>query len=214
MNKQIRIVLLVACVFSLDTAAQGYAEATPEQKKVMLEKITASTKQLKSLVCDFEQTKELSILNEKMVSKGKMFYRSDNCVRWEYTSPYTYTFVFNNNKVLMQTGNNRSVIDVKSNNLFQEIVKIMISSINGSGLTDSKSFSTRFFQGTKGWMVALTPQQKEVKQMFSLIKLYFNLTDYSVDCVCMEEKNGDQTIIQLSKKQTNERIENDMFRVD
>jgi len=194
--------------------AQEFTPATPEQKTIMLEKITTAAKQIKSLVCEFEQTKELVGLNEKVLSKGTMYYRYDRCVRWEYHTPYPYTFVFNNHKMLMQTDSHRTVMDVKSNKLFHSIVNIMISGMNGSGLTDTKNFEAQFYRSNRGWMVALTPLQKDVKQLFSAIKLFFNATDYAIDTVCMEEKSGDATTIRLLKKQVNEKIDAEKFRVD
>jgi outer membrane lipoprotein carrier protein len=202
---------LIAC---MNICAQPLAPATKEQQQLMLEKIEASSKKMKSLICDFEQTKELSILNEKMVSKGKMYYRQENCLRWEYVSPYTYTFVLNDNKILMQTGKSRNVMDVKSSKLFQEVVKMMVNSINGNGLTDIKNFTAAYYWSGKEWKITLTPLQKEVKKMFSVIELTFNVKDYTVDQVKMNEPNGDTTLIRLSGKQFNLKIEDEKFAID
>jgi outer membrane lipoprotein carrier protein len=214
MNKHTLTLTLLLCLSVLHLSAQEYTEATPDKRQEMQEKITSSTKKLKSLTCDFEQIKDLSLLNEKMTSTGRMYYQ-DNRVRWEYLSPYTFTFVFNNNKIMTITGASRNVIDVKSNNLFQEIVKIMISCMNGSGLGDTKNFNPKFFTNPKGeWMVTLTPQQKDVKRMFSLIKLFFNPKDYSVEAVAMEENNGDTTLIRLINKEINAKINDSLFSLD
>jgi outer membrane lipoprotein-sorting protein len=215
-NKTLFSILFLLLASSL-VFSQSYEEATPAQRQEMMEKITAATGRLVTLSCDFEQSKEMSMLNETMISGGRMYYRNDNRVRWEYTTPYAYTFVFSNNRIMMKSGTSKNVVDVNSNNLFQEIVKIMISCMNGSGLSDGKSFSPRFFRDNKGngsWMVALTPQQKEVRQIFSVIRLYFNSKDYSVDAVGMEEKNGDTTLIQLKHKRINEKIDDSLFSVD
>ena len=209
------ISLIIAWASIAVTSAQEYPEASPEQQKQMLARITEASSRMKSLACDFEQTKELSILNEKMTSKGKMYYRNDQCVRWEYSSPYAYTFVFNNNRILMmQADGTRSVTDVKSNNLFQEIVKIMISSIDGSGLKDSKSFTSKFFIAGNAPMVTLTPVRKDVRRMFATITLFFTAADYSVDTVVMEESNGDTTTIKLTGKRYNENLSPTLFAVD
>ncbi|MDR2495818.1 MAG: outer membrane lipoprotein carrier protein LolA [Tannerellaceae bacterium] len=213
--KKLVISLMIACAGIAHASAQEYREASPEQQKLMLERITQASARMKSLACDFEQTKELSILDEKMTSKGRMYYRNDRCVRWEYASPYAYTFVFNNNRILMmQADGKRSVTDVRSNNLFQEIVKIMISSIDGSGLTDSKSFTSTFFTGGNAPMVTLVPLRKDVRRMFASIKLFFTEADYSVDTVVMEESNGDTTIIKLTGKRYNENFSPSLFAVD
>jgi outer membrane lipoprotein carrier protein len=207
--------LAIVFIFNISLYAQNFVPATKEQQQLMLDKISASSAKMESLVCDFEQVKELSILNEKMVSKGKMYYRNDNCLRWEYASPYIYTFVLNDKKIMMQAENSRkNVIDVKSSRFFQEIVKIMMNGINGNGLKDVKSFSINYFWSEEQWRVNLVPLQKEMKKMFSSIRLTFNVKDYSVDKVEMEEQNGDMTTIRLSGKQFNKKIADEKFKVD
>jgi outer membrane lipoprotein carrier protein len=207
--------ILLASTLLHPVFAQEYVEATPAQRRQMQEQIAEATSRLSSLACDFEQTKEIAIMNEKMQSSGRMFYRRENCVRWEYTTPYAYTFIYNNNRIAMQTEAGRSVIDVRSNALFQSIVKIMISSMNGSGMTDNKSFTPRFYiDGSGRRMVSLTPVQKDVRKMFALIRLYFDGKDHSVETVVMEEPNGDATHIRLTNKRINEKIDDSRFTVD
>jgi outer membrane lipoprotein carrier protein len=208
------LLFIAAFIFGITLQAQQFVPATSGQQQFMLEKIEASSLKMESLVCDFEQTKKLSILNEKMVSKGKMYYRQDRCLRWEYLSPYRYTFILNDKKILMQTEKSRNVMDIKSNRLFQEIIKIMMSSINGNSLTDKKSFSAAYYWGEKEWKITFVPLQKELKKMFSLIELTLNLKDYTVDQVKMDESNGDFTLIRLSRKQFNLKIEDEKFAID
>jgi outer membrane lipoprotein carrier protein len=214
MKNKTLFLLTVAFVSGANLQAQQPVPATKEEQQFMLESIEASSAKMKTLVCDFEQTKELSLLNEKMISKGKMLYRQDRYLRWEYLSPYVYTFVLNDKKILMQTGNSRNVVDVKSNKLFQEAVKIMMSSVNGKGLMDTKNFSAAYYRGERAWKIILVPLQKEMKKIFSLIELTLNVADYTVDQVKMEEPNGDSTLIRLWNKQFNLHIDDEKFAVD
>ena len=208
------IFVFTALLFAVQTNAQKLVPATAEQKQYMLEKISAASAAMKSLICDFEQTKELSILSEKLVSKGKMYYRNDKRLRWEYLNPYTYTFMLNDKKILLKSESSKNVIDINSSRLFQEIVKIMMSGISGSGLSDVKSFQINYFYSENLWTVDLIPVQKDLKKMFSAVKLTFNLKDYSVDKVEMNETGGDTTVILLSNKQFNYAIENEIFMLD
>jgi outer membrane lipoprotein-sorting protein len=214
MNIRSFFLFAVPFIIGINLRAQSLVPATAEQQQFMLEKIEASSIKMKSLVCDFEQTKELSILNEIIVSKGKMYYRQEHYLRWEYVSPYHYTFIVNDQKILMQTGNSRNVVDAKSGKLFQEIIKVMMNSINGNGLTDVKSFKAEYYWSEKEWKITLTPLQKEVKKMFSVIELTFNPRDYTLDRMKMDEPNGDTTLIRLSGKQFNQEIEDEKFAVD
>ncbi|MDR2119763.1 MAG: outer membrane lipoprotein carrier protein LolA [Tannerella sp.] len=207
------LTLVIAWLYGAAIHAQ-MLPATAEQQKVMLEKIMAASEKMESLICDFEQTKELSLLSEKMISNGKMYYRKNSRLRWEYLTPYNYAFVVNDKKILLQTESGRNVIDIKSNRFFQEIVKIMINGVNGSGLTDLKNFTGSYYRSDKKWEVVLAPVKKEMKQMFSCIRLTFNVDDFTVDNVEMEERNGDRTNIRLTGKKQNVQIEDRRFHID
>ncbi|MDR1602779.1 MAG: outer membrane lipoprotein carrier protein LolA [Tannerella sp.] len=212
-NRKVFYSFAFAWLFGLAIHAQ-MPPATAEQQKMMLEKIMAASEKMESLICDFEQTKELSVLSEQIISKGKMYYRKNGRLRWEYLSPYSYTFILNDKKILLQTETGKNVIDIKSNRFFQEIVKIMINGVDGSGLTDFKNFTNSYYWSDKKWEVILSPVKKEMKQIFSSIKLTFNVNDFTVESVVMEERNGDKTNIRLTDKKLNGKVEDRQFNID
>ena len=104
------------------------------------QKVNQAASGLKTMQCDFVQTKHLKMLNNDFVSHGKMYYQQSNKLRWEYTSPYAYTFILNNDKVLLKNKQRDDLIDVNQNKLFKEIVRIMMSSVVGNCLTDDKNY--------------------------------------------------------------------------
>lgn len=163
----------------------------------IIDKINAAASKLSTLQCDFVQTKSVKLLNDKIVSKGKMYYSQPNKLRWEYITPYTYTFILNDNKVALKKNNKNSVIDVNQNKMFREIVNIMMNSVVGKCLTDKKSFKTTVKDASSEWIATLLPQSKELKQMFTKIVLHFDKKQSVIVQVDMYEKNGDQTIISL-----------------
>ena len=84
--KRVLFSLMALCLCLLNLSAQKIDEAKVKQQ------INAVASKMKTMQCDFVQTKYLKMLNDKMVSRGKMYYQQSNKLRWEYTSPYTYTF--------------------------------------------------------------------------------------------------------------------------
>lgn len=197
-------------------AQQSLRPASGEERQAMMEQIAQASQRMKTLVCDFEQRKTLSVLNDEMLSHGKMYYRNDRRLRWEYRSPYRYTFVLNDRTILMQAEDSRNVIDVNSSGFLREIVNVMMSGINGGGPADSKRFDARYYkQETPAglWEVHLFPLQREMKQMFASIKLTFNAKDHTVEQVEMNERGGDTTVVRLLAKQINEEIEDDTFHI-
>ena len=95
-----RLILLTAyCLLLTSMAAQGLSE----QK--IIQKMTASAEAIRTVKCNFTQKKQSKMLKGEQVSEGKMFCQQPDKLRWEYTSPYSYIFVINNNKVTMKSGN-------------------------------------------------------------------------------------------------------------
>ena len=188
-----------------------FAQGNSQQ---IIDQINSATSKLSSMQCDFVQTKTVKILNEKLVSKGRMWYQQPNRLRWEYLTPYTYTFVFNGAKVSLKKNNRNDVIDVNRNRMFKEIASIMMNSVVGKCLTDKKSFRTTVRDTSAEWVATLVPLSKELKQMFTGIVLHFNKEKNVVVKVEMLEKNGDTTAIVLNNIIKNHKIDAKTFTVD
>ena len=169
---------------------------------------------MKTMECDFVQTKYLKMLNDQMVSKGKMSYQQPSALRWEYTTPYTYTFVLNDNKILLKNDRRKDIIDVNQNKMFKEIARIMMNSIVGKCLTDDKAFKTTIEETSAEWVATLLPQKKDMKQMWTKLILHFDRAKNAVVKVEMYEKTGDHTVIDLKNTKTNHPIDKKVFSVD
>lgn len=199
-------------LISLLLSVAGFAQTSSQAQ--IIQKISAATQGMKSMQCDFVQTKTVKMLNDKMVSRGKMAYQQANKLRWEYTSPYTYTFILNDTKVSLQKNKRNDVIDVSKNKMFKEIAAIMMNSVVGKCLTDTKSFKTTITENAAEYVATLVPQKKEMKQMFKKIVLHFNKKQGVVVRVDMYEKNNDTTVITLENIKKNTKIDAKTFAVN
>lgn len=164
--------------------------------------------------CDFAQTKSLKMLGDKMVSRGQMWCEQPNMLRWQYNTPYTYTFILNNNKVTVKKGNHSDVIDVNKNKMFKEIARIMMNSVLGKVLTDKAAFKSSVIHKGNYYIVTLIPQKKEMKQMFTSILLHYDTKLKLVTKVEMHEKNGDSTLIELKNIKKNTPINASQFKIN
>lgn len=206
--KRVLFSLMALCLCLLNLSAQKINEAKVKQQ------INAVASKMKTMQCDFVQTKYLKMLNDKMVSRGKMYYQQSNKLRWEYTSPYTYTFVLNGSKVLISKGKRSDVINVNQSKFFKEIARIMMNSVVGKCLTDSKDFKVSLTGASAEYVTTLYPQQKQMKQMFQKIILHFNKQKSTVSKVELIEKKGDRTIIELKNVKSNAPINAKVFGIN
>ena len=188
--------ILIMCLLALAGAAQ-----TPQERQA-IQQISRAAAAMKTMQADFVQTKHLRMLGEKMVSRGRMCYQQSDRLRWEYTKPYAYTFILNGNSVMMSKGGHRDVVDVNRNKVFREIARMMMSSVVGTCLTDSKNFKVSMTVDKQTYTATLLPQKKDVKAMFTRIVLVFIRKTSVVSKVTMYEKNGDRTEITLDNVRT------------
>ena len=212
-----RLLILLFVFVSVHLSLMAHCNATlssREQSEAQIRQaITQAASGMKTMQCDFTQTKHLKMLNDKMTSKGRMYYQQTNRLRWEYTSPYSYTFILNDDKVLLKNKQRNDVIDVNKNKLFREIARIMMNSVVGTSLTDDKSFKSTIATNGNEWIASLLPQRKDLKQLFQKIILHFSKKNAMVKQVELIERNGDKTVIELNNIRTNEKISADMFTI-
>jgi len=196
--------LLVLSVLALHLNAQVITETQARQR------INAATAKMKSMQCNFVQTKYVSILNDKLVSKGRMYCSGTNKLRWEYTSPYAYTFLLNGATVQMKNDRSTRQVNVGQNKMFGEITRIMMNSVTGKCLSNSKDFKVKL-QCVQGyWTALLTPHRKNLKQLFSTVTLHFDKS-WLVSKVILTEKDGNRTIISLRDVKLNQPINAKLF---
>lgn len=209
MKKVITIIfLLLIC-----SATAMAASLTPQQKQEVISRINKTASGLKSMSCSFTQTKHLSLLSDKMVSEGKMSYKQPDKLRWEYTSPYQYLFIFNGTKVYVGNKSRKDVIDTQTNKVFKEVARIMMSTVTGTALSNTTDFSIDVVDGSTTWKVILIPKKKEMKSMFTKIELSFNKSNLMIVEINIYEKNNDRTNIRIKDVSTNITLNESRFAI-
>jgi len=207
------ILLLLTVTMGMVAAAQhpGYT-AVADINKFKTDFAAASLKTT-AIKADFMQEKNLSMLAEKITSKGKFLYKKENRVRMEYNSPYQYLMILNKDKVYVKDGQKENKISTKSNKMFQQINKIMIDCMQGTALNNT-DFKTRIFENKTTSLVELTPVAKGLKDLFKMINVIVDKKDFSVTSIEMQELSGDNTIIRFTNKELNAALADNLFTIN
>ena len=197
---------------SLAVQAQALKKADAAQQKAMVEKISQTAASIRTMECQFSQVKTLGFLNDKLTSGGRMLFVAEGGkLRWEYQQPYSYTFILNGDKAYIRSAKSRQTIDIRQSRLFQSIAEVMMNSVTGKSLTTSRDFGCEMYSRGDEWQAVLTPKRKELKKLFSTIRLHFSSGRQMVTQVEMAETSGDTTVIMLKNVKTNGRIDEKMF---
>ena len=165
---------------------------------------------ISSMQCDFIQTKHIKMLNNDMVSEGQMKYKP-NKLKWEYKRPYQFLFLVNGSNVTMLRNGRKEQINTNQNRVFREIVNIMMSSVVGKCLSDTKNYKTSIVAQGSTWLATIVPLRKEVKQMVTKFVITFDKNIGAVTQVVLFEKNGDCTTIKLRNIKLNTVITDETF---
>ena len=191
--------ILAALLLGLSLAGSASAQdlkvlSEPDAQKAAAA-INSANAGVKSLQADFMQVKEMSIVKEKMVSSGKMYFQ-DGSLRWEYLKPSKSVFVTDKDQM-------------KSNRMFRSMAGLMAGSVTGINLNDP-SFKVTMYSPGKGYVAELVPLKREMKQMFTKIRLFFG-ADNRVRQVELEESQG-RTVITLSNVKYNVSLDPGLFK--
>ncbi len=211
MRKQLLFLLLIF-IAGISSRAQytGYKQLTDLTN--FKEQFTTAAKKTNSIKSDFQQEKNLSMLSEKITSKGKFWFKKDNLVRMEYNQPFQYLMIINKNNVFVKDGQKENTISTKSNKLFQQINKITVDCVQGTMLTNP-DFKVRVFENAKAYLMELLPSAKGLKDYFRNINVIVDKKDYSVSRIEMQELSGDNTIINFTNKELNVTIPDALFAI-
>ena len=176
------------------------------------EQFNNASQKTNSIQSDFTQEKNLSMLSEKIVSKGKFWFKKESQVRMEYDQPFKYLMILSNGKVYIKDAQKENTVSATSNKLFKQINNIIIDCMKGSAM-NNPDFTSQVFEGPQSYLVELTPVPKSLKDFFQHINITVDKKDYSASAIEMLEPGGDNTIIHFSNKQLNSTLPDALFTI-
>jgi outer membrane lipoprotein-sorting protein len=211
--KKILLILISVLLFLTASAQTDFKPILESDLIAVKNAIKEKNAEIQTLICPFVQTKKMAVLKEVAVTKGIMRFQKNNRFRWEYSGENPFIFVQNGDKYYTQT--NGKVAEIKDNSarLFQEISRLVISSINGEILENTKKFKTEFHENSSTVIVNLTPTQRAMQNYMSKIKLYFSKSTCLVTKIEIYESGDDLTIIQFENVSVNEMIPVRLFEL-
>jgi len=206
MNKLLFILLLFACQ-QASSQNRPLDAAAIQQIKQGVQQAARTTLTITS---EFTQEKEMSILNDKIISSGAFYFKKERSLRWEYIHPFSYIITIRGDLISISNEGEVKSFNTQSNRVFAEVNNIIIGSVNGT-LLDDNSFSAGYSQNRDHYIVTLTPLSPSLKENLEKIIIFFDKANFTVNQLEMVEPAGDFTRITFSKKQLNQPIPDEVF---
>jgi len=210
MLKIIFTLLTVVAALLSNAQPAGYAPVKDVAK--FTEQCSAVAQKTLTIKSDFTQEKNLAMLSEKIVSKGQFWFKKDNRLRMEYTTPYKYLMILNGGNMYIKDDKKESTVSLKSNKVFQQINKIILDCVQGN-IFNNTEFTATGFENNASYRVALVPVAKALKDFFKSINITMDKKDFSVTAIEMIENSGDNTILHFNNKELNTTVPDALFTV-
>ena len=202
------ILLLPLIGFAQPKGFVSYPDEADFEKQLL-----AQTVETQSLQSNFVQHKHLSFLEETITTEGQFWYKNDNLLRWQYTSPFKYSIVLNNGKLLIDDEGRRQEMDLQGNEMFKKINQIIIDCLEGNVL-HREEFAVEIFDNETLFLAILQPKMEGMADYISGIHVFFNKKDMQVARVKMLEGEDDYTDIEFKQPKVNGSIDDSIFVLD
>ena len=167
---------------------------------------------VETLEADFVQYKHMSFMKRPIVSKGKLYLKGRNLLRWSYLSPFVYDMIFKEGTIGINDQGTKRTINIGDGKQFEKISGLVSSSMRG-GRYNQNEFSVGYFIKDGANMVRLTPKVKEAKKYIETIEIIFSRSDKSIQELVLTEPSKDYTRFVLSNKKVNKHIDDSIFNL-
>lgn len=209
---RLRIFALLTFIAPFQAVSQPEGYKLVTDTAVIGKKISGIANSTETINAQFIQEKNISVIEEKIISKGIILYQSPDKLRLEYTEPFTYLMVMNSGRMMTDNGNKKSEFDLKSNKMFGEINSLIISSVKGD-ILKNRNFKSRVYENPDNIFITLITSDAELAKYIQSIELFLNKKDYSVTELKIIENAEDFTLIRFTHKTINEEIPPESFRL-
>ena len=202
--------LLLLLSSALKAQYPGYKPVSdPETFRKKFSEQAALTKSLES---DFEQEKHMSLLSEKIISKGKFWFQREQKVRMEYVTPSPYLVIMDADKVSIRSGKKETSVSTGGNRLFKQLSRIISDCVRGTVVTNP-DFKITIYESPGGYLIEMNPVSKALKEFFNRIVVYADRKTFQVDKVELFEPSGDFTLLRFQNRKTNVPLSDSLFHL-
>lgn len=211
---RIFVLLIAFCVSAQASFGQLYSDLKPmEEISVFKEGLSETTKTTKTIKSDFVQKKKLKVMKAPITSSGYILFEQPQNLKWAYSQPYVYAIILNSVEMIVDDAGKINRIPLNENPLFSDLSQMIISSVEGTILEDSR-FAKTYFKSEEYNVVMLEPNEADMKKYLKKMTLYFDKTDFSVRKIIMEESEENYTEITFSNVQPNIAIAPNAFNAN
>jgi len=177
----------------------------------VLQQIKAEAQKINTIDAGFVQTKNISFIDEQLISNGKFWFSRPDKMRWEYQKPFFYSIVINGDDITVVDDKKESRFDAASNAMFGQIKLVIMNMVNGK-MFDDPGYHATLTEEDTFYVVNFETVNKAMKDYITSIDLYFTKDSFLMETIRMNEASGDNTMIEFKNQKLNQPLSDDIFK--
>ena len=177
----------------------------------VLQQIKNQAQKISSIDAGFVQTKNISFIDEQLVSEGKFWFSRPDKMRWEYQKPFFYSIIINGDNITVIDNKKESRFDAASNAMFGQIKLVIMNMVNGK-MFDDPNYHATLTEENNDYKVNFKTVNDAMKEYISSIDLYFTKDNYLMETIRMNEASGDNTVIEFKNQKINQPLPDGIFK--
>ncbi|MDR1405571.1 MAG: outer membrane lipoprotein carrier protein LolA [Prevotellaceae bacterium] len=209
-----KFVISFYCLLLLAFAAAAQTAFVPVVSAAQFEAALAKASgEVNDMECDFTQTKHMEMLSEKIISRGKFYYKKTDKTILDYHVPVQYLIVINGQKIKIVSGGKTNVYELQSNKMMSQSGSLLSACMTGNLHLLSPDYRLEYGENDAQYRITVTPLG-EVNAYLKEIDIYLNKKDFSVDRLKMTEPSRDYTEYVFTNKRKNISLPDEKFNVN
>ena len=201
------IVLLVILTVVLPVAAQNkLKEMNALETSALQKRWKESATTIKSIDCDFVQTKHMAVFKKDIRSKGHFQFRRENKIRMEYTNANgkpAYETIMNGNKLKVVSGGKSNILDLGSNQMVAEMGKSLTACMTGDITKINTAYKLTYFSNNKEYMIRIVPKAEEQREYIRELQITLSRSNLSVTSLTIDESDSNTTVYRFTNVKYN-----------
>lgn len=219
MNKNIVkyvIFLSLFCSLSLsfiegDTKHTVYNK---EQEATFFKEFDQAQSKTNTIVSQFIEKKELTLLDSPVVSRGVFYYRKPNQILWEYHEPDVKKFLLTGKILLSYYPKEKKAEQINIKRFSGHVFKFICIGQLSKDLKNYYKMEISNSRDSKEVLMTLIPKKRKVKKRIDHLKLWIDRKTFQLSQLQYVEVDGDRTTITFEKVQVNAEVPASTFEID
>ncbi len=216
-----RAVICAVTMFML-AAAVPWAEAPPADPyagldpalRTVIERFDAAQDDVMSLSARFVEHKEIGLLKDTVVQKGRFYHSKPDKFLWEYVAPEPKMLLMNGKRLVAYYPQHKQAEEIQTR-LSRRLVKYFGL---GQVFADLQQYYTlelaldNDLAGTHA--IVMTPKKKSLAKRLLEVRLWIDDTVHQVRRLEYREMDGDRTLFEFDQIDVNPAITADRYEID